>query len=153
MLDLKLTLNNALSAYKAGKLVEAEQLCQHIITTEVDCFFAFHILAAVQSSLGKKDEALANYDRALAVQPDFAETLNNRGMVLHGLKRFDEALASFDHALVVRPNYAEALHNRSNLLRDLKRFDEALASCDRALAVRPDFAAALNNRGSIMQEL
>ena len=153
MADLRLMLNDAVSAYKAGKLVEAEQLCQQIITTESDCFFAFHILAAVQSSLGKKGEALANYDRALAVQPDFAETLNNRGAILHGLKRFDEALASFDRALAVQPDYAEASYNRGNSLRDLKRFDEALASYDHVLAVRPNHAEALFNRGAILQEL
>ena len=98
--DLKLMLNSAIAAYKSGKLVEAEQLCQQILTTEADSFFALHILAAVQSSLGKKDEALANYDRALAVQPDFSETLNNRGVILHGMKRFPEALASFERALI-----------------------------------------------------
>jgi tetratricopeptide (TPR) repeat protein len=153
MADLTLMLNSAVSAYKAGRLVEAEQLCQQIITTEHDCFIAFHILAAVQSSLGKKFEALENYDRVLAIQPDFAETLNNRGTILHGLKRFDEALASFDRALAVQPDYAEASYNRGNSLRDLRRYDEALASYDRALAVRPTHVEALFNRGVILQEL
>jgi tetratricopeptide (TPR) repeat protein len=29
--------------------------------------------------LGRFEEAVASYDRALAIQPDFAEALNNRG--------------------------------------------------------------------------
>ena len=92
------------------------------------------------------DEALASYDRALAVQPNYAEALSNRGWTLHELKRFEEALASYDRALAVRPDYAEALSNGGTALYELKRFEEALASYDKALAVRPDYAQALSNR-------
>jgi len=103
--------------------------------------------------LKRLDEALASYDRALALWPDNAEVLCNRGMTLHQLKRFDEALASYDRALALRADYADALHNRGTTLHELKRLDEALASYDRALAVRPDNAGALNNRGVALFEL
>ena len=77
-------------------------------------------MAVVQSRLGKKDEALASYDRALKVRPDFAEALYNRGVTLQELKRFEEALASYDRALKVRPDFVEALYNRGNTLEELK---------------------------------
>ncbi len=99
------------------------------------------------------DEALASYDRAFAVQPDYAEALFNRGNTLQELKRLDEAVASYDRALTMRPDYAEAFNNRGNALKELKRLGEALASYDRALAVRPDYAEGLNNRGVALQEL
>ena len=86
-LALSQTLSRAISAYNAGKLVEAEQLCQQIINAKRDLFDALHLLAVVQSRLGKKDTALASYDRALAVRPDYAEALSNRGITLHELKR------------------------------------------------------------------
>ncbi len=103
--------------------------------------------------LKRFEEALASYDRALTVRPDFAEALYNRGNALHELKRFEEALASYDRALTVRPDYAEALFNRGLTLQELKRFEEALASYDRALKVRPDYAEALSNRGNTLHEL
>jgi tetratricopeptide (TPR) repeat protein len=118
-----------------------------------DFFDALYLLAVVQSSLGKYDLALANYDRALAVRADSPEALYNRGLTLQELKRPDEALASYDRALAVRPDYAEALYNRGNTLRNLKRLDEALASYDRALTVRPDYAEALTNRGAVLHAL
>jgi tetratricopeptide (TPR) repeat protein len=157
MVELTLTLSQAIgrafSAYNAGKLVEAEQLCQQIINAKPDLFEVLHLLGVVQSSLGKKDMALASYDRALAVRPDFAEALSNRGIALKELKQFEEALASYDRALALRPDYAQALCNRGNTLHELKRFEEALASYDRALAVRPDYAEALSNRGLTLHEL
>jgi tetratricopeptide (TPR) repeat protein len=157
MAELTFTLSQALSrafaAYNSGKLVEAEQLCQKIINAEPALFDALHLLAVVQSNLGKKHMALASYDRALAVRPDYAEALFNRGVTLHELKRFEEALASYDRALILRPDYAEALSNRGLSLHALKRFEEALASHDRALILRPDFAEALCNRGFTLHAL
>ena len=55
-------------------------------------------------ALKRFEEALASYDRALAVRPDYAEAFSNRGNTLQELKRFEEALASFDRALKLRPN-------------------------------------------------
>jgi tetratricopeptide (TPR) repeat protein len=146
-------LNSAVAAYNAGELPAAEKLCQRSLLAKQDCFDALHLLALVQSLLGQRELALASFDRALAVQPNHAEALSNRGVTLRDLKRFDEALESYDRALTLRPDHAEALSNRGLTLHDLKRFDEALASYDRALAVRPNYAIALFNRGLTLHEL
>jgi len=90
--------------------------------------------------LKRLDEALASYDKALALKPDYADAYNNRGNALQDLKRLDEALASYDKALALKPDYADAYNNRGNALRELKRLDEALASYDKALSLKPDFA-------------
>jgi tetratricopeptide (TPR) repeat protein len=146
-------LKRAISAFNAGKLVEAEQLCLQIINAKRDLFDALHLLAVVQSRLGKKETALASYDRALKVRPDFAEALFNRGLALHALERFEEALASYDRSLTLLPDYSKALFNRGDTLHELKRFEEALRSYDRALTLRPDYAEALCNRGLTLHEL
>ena len=145
--------SRALCAYKARKFVEAERICQQIINNEGDLVDVLHLLAIVQSSLGKQDTALASCDRALKLRPDHVDLLCNRGNILHELKRFEEALASYDHAVELRPDYAEALFNRGNTLHGLKRFEEALATYDRLLKLRPDYAGALFNRGIILHEL
>jgi tetratricopeptide (TPR) repeat protein len=150
---LSSTLNRAISAYKSGQFVEAEQLCQQIVAARQDVFDALHLLALVQTLLGKKETAVASFDRALKVRPRYAEALSNRGLTLYELKRFDEALASFDEALKAQPNHAEALFNRGLTLHALKRFEEALASFDGALKVRPNYIEALSSRGNVLREL
>ena len=112
--------------------------------------FSLSFQASLQTGMTK---ALTSYDRALAVQPDHADVLNNRGNTLRELNRHDEALASYDRAISLRPDYADAFYNRGNALQDLRRFDEALASYDCALAVRPDYVDALYNRGVALQQL
>jgi tetratricopeptide (TPR) repeat protein len=151
--SLSQALSRAISAHNAGKLVEAEQICQQIINAEPGLFEALHLLAVVQAGLGKKDPALASFDGALTLRPDSAEALYNRGNTLRELKRFEEALVSYDRALTVRSDFAEAHSNRGLTLHELKRFEEALASYDRALTVRPDSAEALYNRGLTLHEL
>jgi tetratricopeptide (TPR) repeat protein len=104
-------------------------------------------------ALKRYEEALASCDRALAIQPDFAQALSNRGNALLALNRHEEGLASYDGALAIQPDFAEALNNRGNALFNLTRYEEALASYDRALAIQPDLAQAVSNRGNALLAL
>ena len=150
---LALALNRAISSYQAGQLIEAEKICQKIIATKRNLFDPNHVLAVVQAALGKHELALASYNRALAVQPNHADALNNRGNTLKELGRLDEALASYNRALTAQPNNAGALNNRGVTLLLLKRLDEAVASFERAATLRPDYAEAHYNRGNALYEL
>ena len=151
--NLPEALNRAVSDYQAGKLVEAEQLCEQIVAAKSDFFDALYLLAIVQMRLGKNDAALANFDRALNLRPDSAQAHFNRGNVLPKLKRHDEAVASFDRAIDLRPDFAMAYSNRGNVLQTLKRYEEAVANYDRAVGLQPGYAVAHFNRGNALQQL
>ena len=110
-------------------------------------------IAEALHRLGRFEEAVAHYRRAIALDPGYVEALYNSGNVLLKLKRYGEALASYEQALAIEPGFVEAIHNRGNALFELRRFDEALADYDRALAIRPRFVAALSNRGGVLSEL
>ena len=140
-------LKRAIGSYRAGHFDETETLCRAILRVKADHFDALHLLAVVQSGLGRLQQALASYDQALVIKPDHADALNNRGNVLRDLNRFEDALASYDQALAIKPDHADALNNRGVTLHDLQRFEDALASYDKALEIKPDDADALNNRG------
>ncbi len=84
-------LDHALMAYKEGKLIEAETLCQQIITANHDLFDAVWLLASIQLTLDKKEAALTSYDRAVALRPDAAIAHYDRAVTLQELARFDEA--------------------------------------------------------------
>jgi Tfp pilus assembly protein PilF len=78
--------------------------------------------------LGQLEDALASFDKALAIQPNYLDAINNRGLVLVALGRPEEAVASFDRALAIKPDYVEALNNVGVVLSALKRPERALAS-------------------------
>jgi predicted O-linked N-acetylglucosamine transferase (SPINDLY family) len=100
---------------------------------------------------GRFAEALAGYDRALAIAPEHADALVGRGNALRALGRHDEALASFARAIAMGPDSANAFNCHGVCLQELGRHEEALASYGRALALDPNYAQALNNRGNALQ--
>jgi tetratricopeptide (TPR) repeat protein len=150
---LPAALERAVAACERGQLGEADRLARTIVSTDPHYFDALFLIAAIDARQSRLGEALAGYDRALAVQPDHANALNDRGVTLHLLQRFEEALASYDRALAVQPDHADALNNRGLALHQLQRWDEALASYIKALTLRPHYAAALYNCGVTSQQL
>ncbi len=56
-------------------------------------------------SLSAMIDAIASYDRALALKPDYVDALNNRANALDQLGRLPEALASAEAALALAPDH------------------------------------------------
>jgi predicted O-linked N-acetylglucosamine transferase (SPINDLY family) len=82
--------------------------------------------------------ALQDYDRAIALDPNYADAYCGRGNVLRELRRPNEALAAYDRALALAPKTAEARLGRGNLYRDVGRHEEALAEYGLASSLKPD---------------
>jgi predicted O-linked N-acetylglucosamine transferase (SPINDLY family) len=109
-----------------------------------------NIVGAICVGMGRLDEAIAHYDQAIAIAPDFIEAFNNRGNVLADLKRFDQAIADFDQAIRLKPDYADSHVNRGITLGKLKRPEEALAAFNLAISLDPRQPEAYNNRGNLL---
>jgi tetratricopeptide (TPR) repeat protein len=107
----------------------------------------------VQAAGGLLAEAVTSFDRAVALQPDIAETHCRRADVLRLMQRNEAALDAYDAAIALNPTFAQALNNRGLALMALGRRQEALASYDIALAFQPGYLLALCNRGRTLQEL
>ena len=108
--------------------------------------------ATLLQELGRLEEALSAFDRALALKPDVA-VFNNRGNVLKGLGRLDEALASFDRALALEPQNAAVCYNRALTLQQMGRPEQALEAFARASLLKPDFAPGWASRALLAQGL
>jgi tetratricopeptide (TPR) repeat protein len=105
------------------------------------------------TEMKRHGEALHNFDRAVALQPNHAEAHNNRGAVLQKLRRLAEARASYDRAIALKRDYANAFYNRGSLLKQMKQYDAALADFDAAIALNPSHVETHNNRGVLLQEM
>lgn len=94
--------------------------------------------AVLLHQLGRWNEALADLDQALKLNPAHAPAHYNRGNTLQAQGRWQEALAAYDQALALQPDFAAAHSNRADVLRELARLDEALAGYQQALARAPN---------------
>jgi Flp pilus assembly protein TadD len=103
--------------------------------------------------LGRYEEAVASYEIALRICPDWPEAHNNLGMALRALDRYDEAVKHYEAALRLQPAYPEALNNFGSVLFALHRYEDAMAYYSAALALAPRHVTARNNLGLSLQEL
>jgi len=109
-------------------------------------------LGAALMALRRYPEALANFEAALALQPDLSGAMGASAAALRELGRPSEALARADAAIALRAS-TELYCYRGAALSDLGRLDEALASFDQALALTPECVEAHNYRGMVLQRL
>jgi tetratricopeptide (TPR) repeat protein len=96
---------------------------------------------------GQVNEAIAEYQKALVLQPDYSESHSGLALALLQKGDVDEAIAHFRKALELQPNDANCCYNLGHALLQVGRVDEALAPLQKAVAIKPDFAEAQNNLG------
>ena len=106
-----------------------------------------------KSKLGLYNAAIANYDEAIRLIPDFAEAYFNRGNAKSELGLYKGAIADYDEAIRLIPDFAEAYFNRGNTKDDLDQYTAAIADYDEAIRLKPDYAEAYYNRGLVKSEL
>lgn len=152
MSDLQQLYAQALTAQQQGRLAEAEALYRQLLAQAL-VPEALVNLGNVLNRQGRKTEALASFDHALAARGNFFEALFNRGNLLLEMRRHTDALADFERAAVLRGDVPGVWNNRGTALRALRRLDEALVSYERAAQLQPGHVNALTNRAMILHEL
>jgi tetratricopeptide (TPR) repeat protein len=86
------------------------------------------------------EQALADYERSLALQPDVPYVLTGRALALMHLDRDEDALAAFERALEIEPEQGIIYANRGILLDRLGEHERALADYEHALRLDPELA-------------
>ena len=93
--------------------------------------------------------AIAAYNIAIELKPDFAEAYNNRGFAYYLNKDAEHAIADFTRAIELRPNYPKAYNSRGVVyMSNGYGSSKAIADFDRAIALKPDFRYAYINRAN-----
>ena len=77
-----------------------------------------------EQKYNKKDYqgAIADYDKAIELNPKEARAYYNRGVVKDELKQYKEAIADYDKAIELNPKYFDALKILYNGLNNMKCF-------------------------------
>ena len=84
-------LSSLLEHYQNGRFTDAEKLSLEIIQDFPKHQFAWKVLGAVLGTTGRKSEAEAAYQRAVALSPQDAEAHNNLGNTHNAVGSYEEA--------------------------------------------------------------
>ena len=97
---------------------------------------------------GDHKGAIADYNQALEIRPQYPRAYSNRGITKHNMGDHKGAIADYNQALEIRPQYANAYNNRGNAKDSMGDHEGAIADFDRALEISPQHAARFySNRG------
>jgi tetratricopeptide (TPR) repeat protein len=96
-------------------------------------------------------DALACYDRAIALMPGNAEFHYHRAKALHDLRRLDEAAKACAKALTLSPQHVPSMLMLGLIHGDGEQLTEAEAVLCKALTLAPHHPLALINLASILR--
>jgi tetratricopeptide (TPR) repeat protein len=103
-------------------------------------------LGAGLQETGRTSEAIARYEKAIAIQPDYLPAYNNLGVTLRAAGRLEDAIRAYERGLAVG-DYSELHYNLANALIAAGRVTEAESQLKQALATSPGSAGTHNNLG------
>ena len=109
---------------------------------------AHNNLGIAYDKRGLLDDAMAEYRKALDINPIHVDAHNNLGVAYDKIGLLDEAMAEYRKALNINPNYVDAHNNLGAAYYKKGLLDEAMAEYRKALNINPNFASAHNNLGA-----
>jgi tetratricopeptide (TPR) repeat protein len=102
----------------------------------------------------EKREAVAQFSRAVALNPRYTIAYFMRAFAKDQLNDAQGALADYNKAIALNPKLVAAYNNRGNLKdKKLNDVQGALADYNKAIALNPKLVAAYNNRGNVKDDL
>ncbi|HEY3862633.1 MAG TPA: tetratricopeptide repeat protein [Verrucomicrobiae bacterium] len=113
---------------------------------------AHYSLANALLQEGKVDEAIIEYQQALAIRPAYQSAEYNLANAFFQQGKMDDAIAHYQIALALRPDDAEARINLATVLLQKGAADDALAQARQAADSRPAFAEAHALLGNVLME-
>ena len=109
----------------------------------------YNIRGSAFSDMHRYDNAIADYEAAIGLNPQSAKAYYNRGVAYASSGRPTQAISDYDAAIRLKPGLAVAYFSRANAYDALSRYDRAIASFDAAVRLSPGYTAAYANRGIV----
>jgi tetratricopeptide (TPR) repeat protein len=103
-----------------------------------------------QTALG---QALKYYERAMKVDPLYADAENNVGTIWYQRKKYGKAIKAYQKAIGIRKDMAILYSNLGYAFFADKKYEEAIGSFRQALAIDPQlFEHGTSRTGSLLQD-
>jgi len=127
-----------------------ETLWTDTLAKNSNSWLGYNDLGTALVQMGRIDEAIAQLQKAVEINPNYVEAHNNLGDALLQKGQVDEAMGQYQKALEIDPNFADAHNNLGIVLLKKGQVDEAMAQYQKALEIKPNNASAHYNLGNVL---
>ena len=148
-MSLALLLKQAVEHHRNGKLDLAEDIYKFLGEADAGNAQVWHLRGLVAQELGRHEQAIERFRRAMSLGHDRAETWFQIGRTQGRAGDATAAMAAYREVLAVAPARVDALCNLANLQLEAGAFDDARVNYERALALAPDNATIHYNLGTL----
>jgi len=123
----------------------------HQFDNRADVLFLGYVFrAAAFGGYQQTDLAIADFDKAVALQPTNIDARYNRAVALERKGEFDQALVDLAKVVEARPNDLNGLYERGYVYLKKGEYDRAIDDFDQVLHIDPQFEKAIRGRTEAM---
>jgi tetratricopeptide (TPR) repeat protein len=138
---------------KRGNLVDAGKLAERVLAVDDNNARARYLLAGVQAATGRKEQALASYQRILADDPDNEEVYVHISTLYADMGDPDKAEKQLTALVEKSPDSFLAHYYRGRLRAARKMYQPALDDFDNAATLQPGFDSALIEGAAVLEAM
>lgn len=106
-----------------------------------------------QETLENFEQAKADYNKAIEINPEYGNAYNNRGNIKAKQADYKGAIQDYNRAIELNSQFVEAYCNRGIAKENLGNHSEALEDFDRAIELNSEYIDGYLRRGILKQDL
>jgi predicted O-linked N-acetylglucosamine transferase (SPINDLY family) len=138
-------LNTAQVLCGQQRYAEATQICKSLEPLFPHNANLTYAQGVIAKGLGRFEQAIELFERALQLEPSYTICLNTYGLLLRDIGRTHQARDCFERALQQQSDFGPAMNNLGSVLKDVARYDEALTWLRKGAVALGDSPAAHSN--------
>jgi tetratricopeptide (TPR) repeat protein len=131
-----------------GPAKRALKVVGDVINQKIKSKAAIHHFKGIAYDInGQWDEAIVEYNKAIEINPGYAQSYFTRGGHYVQKGQYDKAISDFNKVIEINPKYATAYTNRGAVYVGKGQYDKAISDFNKAIEINPRDADAYLNRG------
>lgn len=136
-----------------GDTVAAQKDIDHALKINKNAVNGYVMRADIAINSSRDfEQALADMNEAIKLQPHYAGFFINRAFLRHRLDDYFGAMSDYDYAIELDPLNPMAYYNRALLRAEVHDYDKSIADLTQVLTMRPSDYRSLYNRAVIYNE-
>lgn len=143
----QLRLNLATAYLYQQSFQEARNESEIVLENYPGSAIAHNLLGTINKNEGNIEAALASYQKAITLKPDYIDALNNRATIFKIQGEINSAINDLESAIKIAPDAFVLTYNLGNMYKEMGEIQKAITQFEKALAQNANFSMAWNNLG------